>query len=314
MADPDSSNDFDNWHPFDASMKQMFQEDLPGFFQALQLNVSGELRVLNTDLSAVYNLSADGLVMAERPGHPNQIFHLEFQSSHDADMPARLAAYNCQVALRYKVEAVSSIVILLRKTAFTRGLRGPHRRSSPALGENLWFKFQVVKLYDLPTTPFLNGPLSMMPLAMFTKIRRSNLVPTLHRISERARRHGTEVQHREILALIYTMLGLRPDAERDLLAQEIQTMIQIRDSQTARDLIEEGLQAGRLEGLQEGRLEGLQAGRQVLLAQGTQRFGEPDQAILKRIQDCQDLGRLRDALMALLDVDSWNDLVGKLDG
>ena len=72
---------------------------------------------------------------------------------------------------------------------------------------------------------------------------------------------------------------------------------------------DEGLREGRDEGLREGRITGEQ---QILVRQGTKKFGKPDAAILATIAEIRDLEQLESLGERILDsdVNDWNNLLG----
>ena len=65
--------------------------------------------------------------------------------------------------------------------------------------------------------------------------------------------------------------------------------------------------------LRDGRAEGrMEAARQFLLLQGTERFGEPEAAVLAALEGIRDIERLRDLGKRILkaDVLDWDGLLG----
>jgi hypothetical protein len=60
--------------------------------------------------------------------------------------------------------------------------------------------------------------------------------------------------------------------------------------------------------LDEGEVRGL---HYTLFRLGRKRFGEPDEAVRKAIEAMEDLERLRQMSEDLLDVSSWQELLGR---
>ncbi len=70
---------------------------------------------------------------------------------------------------------------------------------------------------------------------------------------------------------------------------------------------EMGRREGKAEGKAEGRVEGAE---EVLLRQGRKRFGEPDAAVLTRLDAQIAAGRVGVLADLLLVVESWDELLG----
>ncbi len=290
--------DWTSHRPFDASLKQVLGDDLTGGLRAFGLNVSGQPRLVNTDLTTVFTTAADRVILIEQRDQPVEVIHLEFQSSADPTLPERLSVYNGHCALRFKVEAVESVVILLRPAANLKVLNGVHKRKTRRRRQNLRFTYRVIRLYELNPEPFLTGPLPMLALAPFTRVAQDRLGAMLDRIRERLVTEGSDRDLVEVLGLIYTMAGLRPEPDAaSLLTRRIRTMIDLRHSSTARELVEEGRSEGALE-----------KAREILLLQGTRRFGPPGEPTRQQITQCAHLDRIEKALVAILTASSWQDL------
>ncbi len=75
-----------------------------------------------------------------------------------------------------------------------------------------------------------------------------------------------------------------------------------------------GVVEGRVEGLAEGRIEGRMDGRvlvfrQLLLRQGTKKFGAPTAAVIATLDSIRERERLEDLADHLLDVSTWDELL-----
>ena len=64
---------------------------------------------------------------------------------------------------------------------------------------------------------------------------------------------------------------------------------------------------GRAEGEARGRVE---EARKILIRHGTKKFGPPDEQVKARIAALADLDRLHDLVDRVLDVASWDELLG----
>lgn len=80
----------------------------------------------------------------------------------------------------------------------------------------------------------------------------------------------------------------------------------LEDSTTYQWILQKGVSQGLSEGLSQGVREGE---RNVLLRQGTKRFGPPSAAALAELQSISDTERLEQLAEKLLDATSWDDLL-----
>ncbi len=75
----------------------------------------------------------------------------------------------------------------------------------------------------------------------------------------------------------------------------------MRESDTYQAILEEGRMEGRVEGQ-------LKEAVRALLLVGTPRFGEPDAAVVRRIENEARLEQLEEWLRHVTQVESWTDL------
>lgn len=91
----------------------------------------------------------------------------------------------------------------------------------------------------------------------------------------------------------------------ELVSKLLEGVTNVQESTTYQAILREG----RNEGLIEGRITGEQ---QILVRQGTKKFGTPDAAILAAIAEIRDLEQLESLGERILDsdVNDWNSLLG----
>jgi predicted transposase YdaD len=91
----------------------------------------------------------------------------------------------------------------------------------------------------------------------------------------------------------------------ELVSQLLEGVANMHESTTYQAILREG----RKEGLIEGRITGEQ---QILIRQGTKRFGKPDAAILAAIKAIRDVERLETLGERIIDraVNDWDSLLG----
>ncbi len=88
-------------------------------------------------------------------------------------------------------------------------------------------------------------------------------------------------------------------------------MLDLKDSTTYMATLEEGIQKGIQQGREEGKQEGgLEEGRRVLLRLGQKRLGAASSDVLQRIEAIADVELIESLIDRVLDVESWNELLG----
>ena len=100
--------------------------------------------------------------------------------------------------------------------------------------------------------------------------------------------------------------GLSLEEARSL--EEVDTMLAERVMQWTRQWKEEGRQEGLQKGLEQGREEGIRAFRDFLLSEMAERFGPVPEAIRRRVEEVEDLDKLKQFGKRLLAATSLNDL------
>jgi predicted transposase YdaD len=119
-----------------------------------------------------------------------------------------------------------------------------------------------------------------------------------HRLHRRAwrRRAG------EVWAATNILMGLRYN--RELIQTLMQGVLAMKESVTYQAILEEGEAKGLAKG-------GVSEAKRLLLLLGTKRFGAPDARSQAALEALDDLARLEDLGVRLLDAESWHDLLGK---
>ncbi len=100
------------------------------------------------------------------------------------------------------------------------------------------------------------------------------------------------------------LMGLRYDAA--LTQQLLQGVMNMRESVTYQAIVEEGRQEGIQTGIQVGRAE---EARNILLRQGSVRFGLPSEAVQATVESINTLEMLEILSVRLLSVESWTELL-----
>jgi predicted transposase YdaD len=219
------------------------------------------------------------------------------QTSYDADLAERTHFYYATARRKFKVP-VRSVVVLLRKEA-----DGP-AMSGRVVDDSLTFRFDVVRVWQIPPERLLQGPISLVPLAAISQVTEQTISDVIREMRHRIDTEASAQDAKVIWSTTLILLGLhyQPEFARTLLAG----VMDMKESSTYQSILAEGLTEGRAQGRAEGLTEGE---RRVLLMMGSKRFGEPDARIKQMIADITSARRLEELSLRLFDVKSWNELL-----
>ncbi len=241
------------------------------------------------------------------------ILHIEFLSSRDTRYPGQAHWYNT-IASHEHQEPVWSVLVLLRPAADGPELTGEYERQFPGRGRSVWFRYDVVRVWELPPERLLKAGLPLLPLAPVSKVAPERLPAVLRAVAERLR-DETEGELRTTLwAATEVLLGLNHPTERvQELTKEITTMILgirgIEESSVYQDIFGKGEAKGRAEGEAEGKVE---EARLILLSLGRRKLGRPDEQVLAMIAAIGELDRLNALIHRLLDATTWEELLASV--
>ncbi|MBE3566263.1 MAG: hypothetical protein IMW90_11100 [Thermogemmatispora sp.] len=243
---------------WDLSLKRLFSlaaQDLitfvlPGASHVQQ--ASGEfVLAIDPPLTELGALYADALSTCTLAGKP-LLIHLEFQSRADPSMPQRLLMYNILADRRFGYPVLSCVIYLRRCGVPTT----PYQRFLPDDSPVHEFYFRIVKLWELSAQALLArqlpGLLPLLPLSREGHSRQ--VIRTMIERLQQARQY-------ELLEVGLLLASLAwadaPASERQWLQEQF-TMLteflqELKQTDAARALIQEGRQEGLQEGLQKNR-------------------------------------------------------------
>ena len=307
--------------PLDASMREIYEIEPAEWMEFLGIPVPDPalVDVIESNLSSV---TAESDKLIRRGGPDPLIVHTEFLSGRVVSYPRHLHRYNALAGYKYRVP-VWSVLFLLRPAADGPELTGEYVQEVPGRGVNLWFRYDVVRIWQVPPERLLTGGLSLLPLAPVSDVSEQRLPEVLAVVARRLRDEAP-VELKEVLwAATGLLLGLNHSRERvkELIEETTAMILGIRgieESSVYQDIFArgraEGEARGRAEGEASGRAEGEARGRaeearRILIRQGLKRLGQPDESVLARISTLNDLDRLDHLLDRLLEVASWDELL-----
>ena len=289
--------------PYDATIKDLAAVGPADFVSWFDGPTTQVVTLLNVDLSTV-TTAADVVFGIGDP--PAEILHLDAQSGPSATKHLDVLAYNALLHRQYRVP-VRSIVLLLREQAVHPNMTGRVEYATRPERGRMEFRFEVIRLWEIPAEQLLRSSLTTAPLAVLGKLPETlgltdGLAAVVRQLAERLERESVASPADRLLTAAYVLTGLRlraPDEVRQLFQG---VSIAMRESVTYQAILEEGRQEGR----QEGRVEEL---HRMILRQGRVRFGEADESIRQQIEAIRDIVVLEDLTERLVIVSSWDELM-----
>jgi predicted transposase YdaD len=282
---------------YDAAVKTLLEEYPADWLTQLHLvSPAGdssqklEVEVVDSDLASV-TAAADKVLLVRSP--QRRIVHLELQAARDYRLSARMLRYNALLFERHWLP-VQSAMVLLRPAAGYSSLTGKVQYGD----EEDWgvdFRFRVIRLWEQPVAPLLEGRLGTLPLAPLANVQEADLSRVATRLTERITA-AEPAQSERLRAVTYILMGLRyqPNLIEHLLP-DLRTM---KESATYQLILSEGREDGRV-----------QEARKILFGQGQRRLGPPSDAHRLQIEQLKSVERLEALLYRLLEVETWEQLL-----
>lgn len=288
--------------PYDPALKALVETE-PESWPAFLRHPTGPTRVIDADIATVSGAADKVLrVDADAP----YLLHIEFVAGHDAAvLPRKLVVRNALLADRHELP-VRSDVLLLRPAANSPQLTGQYQEGIPGEEPYLIFRYQVVRVWELPPELLLSGGLPLLPFSLISAVTAADLPGIIKRIERRLSDRRARAQAERVWAAAYIMLGLRFSAE--LAAELFRGVVSVKESSTYQAILAEGVAVGEERGLARGKVA---EAKRILRLQGDAAFGPPDQRTAALIEQLEDLARLEKMLARLPNAGGWQDLLGR---
>jgi hypothetical protein len=181
------------------------------------------------------------------------------------------------------------VIVLLRPSANTSAMTGAFAQPDPLGGE--WsFPFHVIRVWEKPSELFLNGPLSLLPLAPIAKVDPGEVERVMFEVGARLDRDAPRSRGEDLLEATFQLLALRFDES---------FIQQMRDH-----MAEQGLVRKNYLNLFKG-----DAVRATIVRQGTKKFGSPSPEVTAKLKAEEDLDALNALSDRVLDVSTWDELL-----
>jgi hypothetical protein len=233
-------------------------------------------------------------------GTPDWLLAIDFQSGHDslAKLPD-LLLYNSALFKRHGLP-VRTLLVLLHRGADSRKLTGLYERGFPGEPFDAALRYRILRIWEIPAAAWLSGGLGLVPLAPLGSVQKADLSAVVSQMKQRFDCE-TPSQAKELWSAAYILMGLR--YERALIQTLLRGVAKMKESVTYQAILEEGMAEGKAKGKAE-------EARRLLLLLGRERFGEPSVNIVALLDEVADLGRLEALAIRLLQVKTWEELLG----
>lgn len=222
---------------------------------------------------------------------------LEPQTGPDAELPQRLLKYSVLLTDRHKLR-VRTVLLLLRPKADGAHLTGKLRYQFEDDEDSyLVFRYDVLRVWQLPVEMVMAGGLGVLPLAPLTAVPKRGVPAIIARMDERIEHEAAPRAARKLRAAAKLLLGLRFSREQATLLMPGEKWM--KDSDTYLEILEEGEAKGRVA-----------EAKRFLLRLGKVQFGLPDRATKAALDAVTDPERLEQLGERVLHVSSWQELLG----
>jgi hypothetical protein len=278
---------------FDATLKDMGRDSPEGFLAAFDRPAAGPVKLLNVDLSTVTTAADLVLGLGETP---EEIIHLDFQSSAAAWKHADVMVYNALLFAHYHVP-VHSVVVLLRPQAGHSNINGVIRYAARPGRGGMEFGYEVVRLWERPAEELLAADLGVAPLAMLGRLPEGQpleegLAAVARRVVERLTQEAPPDRAKKLLTDALLLTGLR--VRRDAAVRIFRGVRAMEESDTYLMILDQGEERGL---------------RGIILLQGEDRLGPPDAFVKAELQNITDLDRLKRIARRTPKGASWQEIL-----
>ncbi|MGJ5632079.1 Rpn family recombination-promoting nuclease/putative transposase [Nostoc sp. CALU 1950] len=213
---------FDNVCKF---LAETFSSD----FATWLLGKSITLTELSPSELSLEPIRADALILLQSD---EVVLHLEFQTQPNADIPFRMIDYRLRVHRRFKNKRMRQVVIYLQQT------NSELVQQSTFTLEETYHRFEVIRLWEQPTSVFLEHP-GLLPFAVLSQT--NNRTATLQQVAQEISEITDQRIQNNIAASAFILAGLVLEKEiiQQLLRREL-----MQESVTYQAILAEGLAEG----------------------------------------------------------------------
>ncbi len=223
------------------------------------------------------------------------LVHFEFQSGRDKSLVERMFWYNAVLYHRHAMP-VLSVVVLLTPKANASNITGELQVVTPDQRPCFVFRYEVVRLWQVPAETILAGPLGLLPLAPLCQGAEDHMEEIIAKLNRRLDAEASGKELETLAVATYFLLGLRlPSAVAVQLFRRGSAM---KESTTYQATLEEGRVEGQI----------IKA-RQTLRLLGDMRFGAPSKPISDKLAAIASEQALDTLMRRILLAASWEELL-----
>jgi predicted transposase YdaD len=282
--------------PFDPTLKALV-ETVPEDWPVLLGQPRAPTDVFDADIGTVSG-AADKVLRVR--AETSYLLHLEFQSGHDsAQLPPLLHMRNLLLEVRHQLR-VRTAVILLRPEADSPLLTGTRVCAFPDEEPYAVFRYQTVRVWQLPVQPLLAGGIGTLPLAPISAVTEAELPGIIEAMQQRLPARLGRPRTASLWAATYILMGMRYSSE--LAALLLRGVVSMKESTTYQAILEEGEARGEAKGKIAG-------AKELLRFQAENRWGPPSAPLAIAFERIADLQRLEALAVKLFQVNSWHELL-----
>jgi hypothetical protein len=285
---------------FDAALNKLIDErpgEWAGYFGGRVGIPPGPAEVMDTDLATT--MQADKVYRINGPSPA--ILHLEFEGASFLGLPTKLYKYHALLS-EHDGPPVHTVLIQLRPKAESSDRTGVYERERADGRPNVWFEYDVIRLWEESFDAMLAAGPSLAPLAILSDEVAGDVEPAFARIAAQLRRPEVPPELAANLAeATYNLGGLR--FGWDVLS-DIYGRLQMEDIMQHSSTYQHTLAVGRAQGE-------LNAARQIIVRQGRRRFGEPSAEVRASLDAITALDRLNELADRVHEVGSWDELLAE---
>lgn len=280
--------------PFDVTPKSL-AEAFPGHWFQLLGWPGNVVDVIDADVATVSG--AADKVFRMRGAQP-WLAMFEFLSSYKDFIPERLHWHSTLISHRHQM-LVRRVVILLRQEADGPVFTGQYEEAFPDEAPQLIFRYRVLRLWEIPADRLAASGVGLALFAPLGKLEPNRLTEVVRKVRQRVDREQPQ-DAPDLAAAMYILMGLRYDSA---IIQTIRNEVsEMEESITYQEIIKKG------EAKSESKWR-LEEAREFLVLMGSNRFGPPNAAALRRIRAIDDRARLHRLGLHINTVSSWKDLL-----
>ena len=241
---------------YDITLKTLSDKFPHHFVNLVFKDFKGEIAPLNKELPANIRESDCLIKVKDTTKHTEFILHLEFQSSHDVNMPHRMLSYFARIYDMYKLPIYPLVIYLNPDNS---GLNIVDTFVNSIYDKDiLFFKYEVLKIWEMDQNRIIDNNLyGLFPILPLAKIKAIDDKQNLTECFDLVRKIGIEdeVLKADIYVCTGILAGLRYPKE---LIKSLMKVENMEESVIYQDILNKGKEKGREEGIETGREEGME--------------------------------------------------------